>query len=85
MYFLAWLILKLEDGSYQMEIILEFLGKNKFSLLTKMTEKIFPKVDDFQNQAQPLEDLARRLAANVFTCRSVWWLLFTPKVLAFCL
>nr|VDD21605.1 unnamed protein product [Brassica oleracea] len=62
-----------------MEIILEFLGKNKFSLLTKAIffgfllslrlklfgsyqfVKIVPKADDFQNQAQPLEYLARSL------------------------
>lgn len=27
---------------------------------------MFPKADDFQNQAQPLEDLARRFKYNVF-------------------
>ncbi|CAH2036476.1 unnamed protein product [Thlaspi arvense] len=62
------------DGPYIMEKLLEFLGKNKFPLITKLTEgntvwvysspvklqvMIFSKADDFQNMAQPLEDLAR--------------------------
>ncbi|CAE5962839.1 unnamed protein product [Arabidopsis arenosa] len=56
------------DGSYKMEKILEFLGSNKFPLITKLTDTntvwvysspvmLFSKADDFQKLAQALEDI----------------------------
>uniref|UniRef100_A0A1J3I4V9 protein disulfide-isomerase n=1 Tax=Noccaea caerulescens TaxID=107243 RepID=A0A1J3I4V9_NOCCA len=68
------------DGSYKMEKILEFLGTSKFPLITKLTESntvwvysspvklqvmIFSKADDFENLAQPLEDLARKFKSKL--------------------
>ncbi|CAG7867962.1 unnamed protein product [Brassica rapa] len=67
-------------GSYKMENILEFLSKNKFPLITKLSESntawvysspvklqvmIFAKADDFQNMAQPLENFARRFKSKL--------------------
>ncbi|KAG5392176.1 hypothetical protein IGI04_022139 [Brassica rapa subsp. trilocularis] len=67
-------------GSYKMENILEFLSKNKFPLITKLSESntawvysspvklqvmIFAKADDFQNMAQPLEDFARKFKSKL--------------------
>ncbi|KAF3521757.1 hypothetical protein F2Q69_00046812 [Brassica cretica] len=68
------------EGSYNMEKILEFLGKNKFPLITKLSESntawvysspvklqvmIFAKADDFQNMAQPLEDFASKFKSKL--------------------
>ncbi|KAG7588785.1 Thioredoxin-like superfamily [Arabidopsis suecica] len=68
------------DGSYKMEKILEFLGSNKFPLITKLTETntvwvysspvklqvmLFSKADDFQKLAQALEDIARKFKSKV--------------------
>ncbi|KAL0696665.1 hypothetical protein Bca4012_063845 [Brassica carinata] len=68
------------DGSFKMEKILEFLGKNKFPLITKLSESntawvysspvklqvmVFAKADDFQNLAQPVEDFARMFKSKL--------------------
>ncbi|CAN6866993.1 unnamed protein product [Brassica oleracea] len=68
------------DGSYKMEKILEFLGKNKFPLIKKSSESntawvystpiklqvmIFAKADDFQSMAPPLEDIARSFKSKL--------------------
>ncbi|ESQ30226.1 hypothetical protein EUTSA_v10011373mg [Eutrema salsugineum] len=68
------------DGSYKMDKILEFLGSNKFPLITRLTESntvwvysspvklqvmVFAKADEFQNLAQPLEDLARKFKSKL--------------------
>ncbi|CAF1709164.1 BnaCnng54960D [Brassica napus] len=68
------------EGYYKMEKILEFLGKNKFPLITKSSESntawvysttvklqvmIFAKADDFQSMAPPLEDIARRFKSKL--------------------
>ncbi|XP_010479733.1 PREDICTED: protein disulfide isomerase-like 1-5 [Camelina sativa] len=68
------------DGSYKMEKILEFLGSNKFPLITKLTDTntvwvysspvklqvmLFSKAADFQKIAQPLEDIARKLKSKL--------------------
>ncbi|KAG7585725.1 Armadillo-type fold [Arabidopsis thaliana x Arabidopsis arenosa] len=58
------------DGSYKMEKILEFLGSNKFPLITKLTDTntvwvmLFSKADDFQKLAQALEDIARKFKSK---------------------
>ncbi|XP_013622151.1 PREDICTED: protein disulfide isomerase-like 1-5 [Brassica oleracea var. oleracea] len=63
-----------------MEKLLEFLGNNKFPLITRLTESntvwvysspvklqvmIFSKADVFQNLAQSLEDLARKFKSKL--------------------
>ncbi|KAF8050180.1 hypothetical protein N665_2032s0008 [Sinapis alba] len=68
------------DGPYKMEKLLEFVGNNKFPLITRLTESntvwvysspvklqimIFSKADVFQNLAQPLEDLARKFKSKL--------------------
>ncbi|KAJ0242263.1 Protein disulfide isomerase-like 1-6 [Hirschfeldia incana] len=68
------------DGSYKTEKMLEFLGNNKFPLITKLSESntawvysspvklqvmVFAKADDFQKMAQPLEDFARRFKSKL--------------------
>nr|VDD01116.1 unnamed protein product [Brassica oleracea] len=68
------------DGPYKMEKLLEFLGNNKFPLITRLTESntvwvysspvklqvmIFSKADVFQNLAQSLEDLARKFKSKL--------------------
>ncbi|WZZ47537.1 hypothetical protein YC2023_043796 [Brassica napus] len=68
------------DGPYKMEKLLEFLGNNKFPLITRLTESntvwvysspvklqvmIFSKADIFQNLAQSLEDLARKFKSKL--------------------
>ncbi|CAE5962833.1 unnamed protein product [Arabidopsis arenosa] len=72
---------RVNDGSYKMEKILEFLGSNKFPLITKLTETntvwvysspvklqvmLFSKADDFQKLAQALEDIARKFKSKDF-------------------
>lgn len=41
--------------------------RNIFWVSVQLQVKIVSKADDFQNQAQPLEDLARRLKSHVFS------------------
>ncbi|KAG2314039.1 hypothetical protein Bca4012_064659 [Brassica carinata] len=68
------------DGTYKMEKLLEFLGNNKFPLITRLTESntvwvysspvklqvmIFSKADVFQNLAQSLEVLARKFKSKL--------------------
>ncbi|CAN8259157.1 unnamed protein product [Cochlearia groenlandica] len=68
------------DGPYQAEKILEFLNSNKFPLITKLTESntvrvysspvklqvmVFSKTDDYEDLAQPMEDIARKFKSKL--------------------
>uniref|UniRef100_M4DCV2 protein disulfide-isomerase n=1 Tax=Brassica campestris TaxID=3711 RepID=M4DCV2_BRACM len=68
------------DGPFKMEKLLEFLGNNKFPLITRLTESntvwvysspvklqvmLFSKAYVFQSLAQPLEDLARKFKSKL--------------------
>ncbi|CAK8535790.1 unnamed protein product [Lathyrus sativus] len=68
------------DGAFTSDKIIEFLGYNKFPLVTKMTEMnsvrvysspikhqvfVFANIDDFKNLLDPLQEVARTFKSKI--------------------